>query len=387
MALTLEFERALQAVVPSVSIPYFDFTLESTFYDAGDFRSSGVFAPSWFGDAAPLNTLRTVTAGRWAFVPTMADARGFSRWTNSYGLLRAPWNNDPTPFSTRSDKVYGYRNNLKPSGCAEYARALAQTSWVGLARQLNSAAHGHIHELIGGSWDHDYSKNMTHDSRLHPAVFTFAHQIQALSKLLWRAGVVECPAACDLSADASQACACTCGTATSASPYATLRDAGVLAAAQFFDADEKLIASFVGEDGTSTEYRLPNYSAAESEEIYAALLAILCVPGHIGDMYQATSTNDVLFWVLHPTLDRLWHYKRLVANSSSFDAAWPHDAAACYGHNPSDKQPFKWLFGDPEPLENVELVRRFDPKSAALAYAYDRFEWTHCRAAGRAVGG
>ena len=47
----------------------------------------------------------------------MTDAYLYSSVTNSYGLLRAPWNSDPTPFMTRSEEVYGYRNNLKPSGC------------------------------------------------------------------------------------------------------------------------------------------------------------------------------------------------------------------------------------------------------------------------------
>lgn len=57
-----------------------------------------------------------MTEGRFAFVPTMADASAYSRVTSPYGLLRAPWNADPTPFMTRSDHVYGYANNLKPSG-------------------------------------------------------------------------------------------------------------------------------------------------------------------------------------------------------------------------------------------------------------------------------
>ena len=76
--------------------------------------------------------------------------------TNSYGLLKAPWNNDPTPFMTRSMELYGFDNNLKPSGCVEYANAVSQDNWMALSRQLNAAAHGHIHELLGGSWNHNF---------------------------------------------------------------------------------------------------------------------------------------------------------------------------------------------------------------------------------------
>lgn len=55
MGLTLMYEQSLQAVNPAVSVPYWDFTLESTFFGASDFRSSGVFADDWFGNASPDN--------------------------------------------------------------------------------------------------------------------------------------------------------------------------------------------------------------------------------------------------------------------------------------------------------------------------------------------
>lgn len=51
-------------------------------------------------------------------------------------------------------------------------------------------------------------------------------------------------------------------------------------------------------------YKLPGYTDEETTAIYEQLLYLLCSPGHIGSMFQATSTNDVTFWVLHPTVDR-----------------------------------------------------------------------------------
>lgn len=51
-------------------------------------------------------------------------------------------------------------------------------------------------------------------------------------------------------------------------------------------------------------YTLPGYNEEESAKIYEQLLYLLCSPGHIGTMFQATSTNDITFWVLHPTVDR-----------------------------------------------------------------------------------
>lgn len=51
-------------------------------------------------------------------------------------------------------------------------------------------------------------------------------------------------------------------------------------------------------------FTLPGYTDEESDRIYEQLLYLLCSPGHIGTMFQATSTNDITFWVLHPTVDR-----------------------------------------------------------------------------------
>lgn len=73
--------------------------------------------------------LHTPTKGRFGYASAMADAREFSKLYNSYGVLRAPWNNDPTPFMTRDQQVYGFFNNLKPSGCYEYSSSLTKNTW------------------------------------------------------------------------------------------------------------------------------------------------------------------------------------------------------------------------------------------------------------------
>ena len=137
----------------------------------------------------------------------MTNAYEHSGITNSYGLLKAPWNNDPTPFLTRSDKVYGYTNNLKPSGCAEYSAAVNQNTWMALSRQLNAAAHGHIHELLGGSWNHGFGQKYNFEE--FDAAFTVAHEIQALSKELWRNDFISCPNYCAPDTPWTE-CMCSC---------------------------------------------------------------------------------------------------------------------------------------------------------------------------------
>lgn len=55
IALTLMFEQSLQAIDPSIAVPYWDFTVEGTFYNGPDFRQSMVFSDDWFGTATPDN--------------------------------------------------------------------------------------------------------------------------------------------------------------------------------------------------------------------------------------------------------------------------------------------------------------------------------------------
>lgn len=163
------------------------------------------------------------------------------------------------------------------------------------------------------------------------------------------------------------------------------------------------------------EYANPivGYTVEETKHIHNKLLALLCNPGHIGDMYQATSTNDITFWVIHNTVDRLWHFKRL-GNLNNYDETWdPYHK--CYGHNPRNYQPFrKTLFsigtpdtdaaqrrrlGDGDGVSgiaapafdrfasentampyytNMELYDNLHPASSSLQYIYDDFKWEHC---------
>lgn len=69
--------------------------------------------------------------GRFAFVPVMTNASEYVGGArgNSYGMLRSPWNTEPTPFATRSDRLFGYPNNRKPSGCKQYRDALHNDDW------------------------------------------------------------------------------------------------------------------------------------------------------------------------------------------------------------------------------------------------------------------
>lgn len=390
-ALTLEFERALQTVFPSTSVPYWDYSLESTFYTVADWRTSKVFSDDWFGEAAPKNSLHTVTSGRWAYVPMRTEAWDYSAYTNSFGVMRGPWNNDPTPYVTRTDTIAGYPNNLKPRGCGGFNKCLRYNSWSNLAACLNTDAHGHIHELIGGSyggdWDHREGSNTSYyyvGSEIFSEPYNLMHLALFMSKDLWRNKLMTCPDYCAMDTPGSD-CACTCDAdiLDSQTPYETLYQSGALARLFFFDMDKSHMRRRFDSETNRTEYYLQNRTQAQQDHLWWALRKNLCSIGYTGDMYSASSPNDVTFWVLHPTIERLWHWIRHSSNETTFSDVW--STSTCSGHNANDVQPWTAeLFGlsDSSYLTNSELYDLMHPATGALPYVYDNFEWAHCEARG-----
>jgi len=214
------------------------------------------------------------------------------------------------------------------------------------------------------------------------------HEVQALSKLLWRYGYVDCPESCDIESGSIEDCACSKNMEKikGKSTVDILDESEILDSLQFFDAEGHLVDSFYDEDGVAYT-TLPNYSEEETTKMYEQILNLFANPGHIGSMFQATSTNDITFWVLHPSIDRLWHWKRFteedLVEDSTFDESWD-PFHTCYGHNPDNLQPFTNLFGESTDTfySNIELYKLVHPKSQALPYMYDSFEWPHCELVG-----
>ncbi|CAN0097768.1 unnamed protein product [Ectocarpus sp. 6 AP-2014] len=404
IAVSLMYEQSLQAINPAIALPYWDFTIEGTFFDWSNFRSSSIFSDDWFGAAAPKNHLRTPARGRFGYIPNMINATEFSTVRNSYGMLQAPWNNDPTPFLTRSDHLMGFVNHRKPSGCRRYREAIMQTSWMALTESFNDGAHGEIHELLGGAWS---SEATAYSERTSDLVQPFVHVAVPLLKMLWRTGYMQCPETCALDVTRWEDCACTCSEENfnGMSSWEVLQDAGVLAEGFFYDKDGVLIEDLVDSDGNAFDI-LPGYTKEETVQIYDEMLRALCIPMRVGTHYGATSTNDPTFWLIHPTFDRLWHLRRLEVmskNDSVFDETWIPDHF-CYGHNPDDIQPFRNLFLHDSVVEveehggkkieipkayytNTQLYAMLKPDKMDSPYVYDNFEWGHCDAQGVYIHG
>ena len=124
---------------------------------------------------------------------------------------------------------------------------------------------------------------------------------------------------------------------------------------------------------------------------HAALARFVCTTDWaFGEHAGAESPLDASFWPMHPTLDRLLQYKRLVDDFR--EDAWAGkslckyaDTAPCLGHRENDLTAFKTTALNPATgafapryLTNREVLNLTDPRTYAMTYVYADFAWPHC---------
>jgi hypothetical protein len=165
---------------------------------------------------------------------------------------------------------------------------------------------------------------------------------------------------------------------------------GVFAQLYFFDAEhDKSITStdvtvVTATDGVAS-LLINGYSASQVTLLLSQLRALLCDMGRIGDMFQAASTNDVTFWVLHPTIERVWHLERLnqAKKLVVFNETWDNSENTCVGHRSFDYTPFKNVFDSKNAIyRNDELYNLLFPDNDNLPFVYHHFRFHHCELLG-----
>jgi hypothetical protein len=327
---------------------------------------------------------------------------------------------------TRSANVYDLPNNLKPSGCPDYYSPLMQRSWVKIGGLLNSATHGHLHEIIGGSFGFLHQLQVASYSTAtysaYDGMYQFMHNAEKHSKILWRLGYMDCPtygtseAGCPYRANnrhfrpipagnSEDTCRCSCSKAmypTASSDKSLGKifyETGILKDLIFYDVRRNVEISDIltkieeaqmkGELEEDEYDTISGYSKTESFVILEEVRDHLCDMGRIGDMFQATSPNDITFWVLHPNMERVWHLSRINTQLGmiSFNETWDNNINTCVGHRTTDATPFKGLFGESSSkmkvYTNEELYEKLDPNNPDLPYVYDNFRYYHCEVLGK----
>ena len=115
---------------------------------------------------------------------------------------------------------------------------------------------------------------------------------------------------------------------------------------------------------------------------------------------EAASPADVSFWSIHPTMERLLHYKMLadpfvtkewkaygdISMTSYCEYSTTTD---CKGHHGYDLTAFKSVVLDvetgdyaPAYLTNGEIFDHMSLEDYKMSYYYEDFSWPHCEARG-----
>jgi hypothetical protein len=383
------YEQALQSINPSISIPYWDFTLESTFYtNTYSFRNSYIFSSSVFGSACPnTNTddnnqkhFCTIN-GRFANNEIMSDAINYSDIRNAYGHMRSPWNLNPYSNTTRSSYVYDVVDTWKPSGCSFVSSAMSVTSYSELCYILNYSMQRIIPSIIGGQWGTNIKlRDISNMSSAYENMLIFEHSILRYIIVLYRNNILNCT-------DSIRGCYCV-ETAYHNSSN-TLYVAGILETLVYYDLDGNAISSFLNskENGKSIVMdRVNTMTVEQTKLIYDEILEILCNPGYQGDLNDGIAPHDPLFWVIFGGVERIWHLKKLNSylGLSEFDETWPTTGfdTTCPGHRYSDGTAFTSTSSND--VDNTVYTNQMlyesvlDPLRDNFPYVYDRIDWEHC---------
>lgn len=393
---TYEFETSLQAVRPAVSVPYWEFSLDAQMF-GGDWQNSPIFKDSWFGEPSPDNDDHALDSGRWRDLSIMTDAWDYSPITNPYGLLRSPWNTNPVPKLTRYKSINGLSMYESFPSCFDIWRCFQSLTASDMNSCLNGYTHGPVHIMIGGSWPPGTNGEQP------PIVNDFGYWkvFLLLAKNLWRHGYTECPEFCGKDTPVEF---CQCKVASWAVEGQTSYD--ILTEKTGLMSWIDLYSEQIFWDEPTSQYVIDNYTKAETLKTWDLILASLGNPGHNGEMYTSAAPYDPLFWVLHPTADRLMQYRRYLGmnGTKAFNQTWgySHDPMApsdtgvicdwsdvqdkehklpvchvgeCSGHAKSDLLPFTIAGKTFTNGEFYQFMRPFNPNTP---YMYDNFKWNHC---------
>jgi len=375
VAFTLLFEKSLQSINPKVTVPYWDYTIEAHYvYNAnGDihaWRSSIAFDDDWFGSASPKDYI--IDSGRWAYTPVMSNSSKYSSITNAYGFMRSPWNQNKIPYVTRHNQTYGYDETIFPDCGAHYVQ-LTITDFYDFGMDLENEPHGLVHTVLGGAWNADIKKRIAIDNDFNISLFEFiGTEAFAWQKNMWRAGLLSCPTMCSMDTPQSE-CKCTCPMLTSWLENKEARSILYLVGDKFQASDaDKYFINNAGEEKSDVILRT---LCNDYDDFYPTL----------GDNIESASSNDVIFWPTHPTVDRLFTWRRINGFSNE---TWVDNSATsvrglytgyCYGHNREDVTIWNNLFDNGDYYYTNEDIYHFtNPSNEYFPYVYDNFRWSHC---------
>lgn len=390
IAFTLEVEQALQAIDPSVAMPYWEYGMDPYLYT--NWWESPFFNSDWFGEANPLNDEHIIDdGGMWVGIQvpdgspyedwSIADTGSLNPFVNGFGHMRTPWNNNPIKGIGRHNMTYGASQYNTMPVCSTLQNCFQSTTFADINDCLNGATHGPVHILIGGSWG---------DGTLFddPDISFLAMPDKLLFfKVLWRMGWTRCPSTCTL----GKPCSCSV-------PQEYIDEYG---------------AYYILEI-TNVVYGLAKYLTNADDAMYMKVLRAVEDPGIAGEMFSSAAAYDPTFWPLHGAAERMVGLKRIMISQgdiTNFDETWEYTSynkasgaaylngvcdwskvaggadltlpectldVICFGHNANDLMEFSGFLSDSDAYTNTEFWDFIHPWNDDLPYLYDTYDYDYC---------
>lgn len=349
---TLQFEASLRALDPALSLPYWDCTIEQAAASLG--RIDSIFATrlwsaEWWGSMTTKDDLTleadtdldvyAIGDGRFAETRVNSVVNYFSsgiyvgKLGNAYGLVRAPWNTNPSPFVSRyvatdvsSALIPGCETHYNATAVAPYP--LHKWMW-----HVQFSPHATMHSTLGGQLKVPASEEAA-------ILFTkiTGHAITAVTfnnivkqHTLFRLRVLDFPSDCG--GVPAAYCKPVCNTKLFS--YREIgrqmlltqdidRGGTWLVFQDSYDAYEAASAAFLDSVEASV-------AAADPADIAALGKAYCREPGLeiSGDQKDSSGALDPVFWTMHPTMERLYQY-RILSGVGFSSTDWP-SADSCAG--------------------------------------------------------
>ena len=390
VAVTNELELALQAVDASLALPFWDYTEDIARVRGGggntaDLWSSKLWTDDWYGNATH-DDRHTVTKGRFAYQKVTRDRNATTH--NPYGYLRAPWNVNKDPYLTRNHEFCDTTFSLDtwPSCEAHYNLTFSYDNWFDYVWTAGYAPHGPIHYFIGG-FTHCGDLSAQFPMLDAEGLKSLALMQVGITKNFWRDGLFESPTYCSDDTPQDQ-CHLVCKGAAGEDDFAAAIVAKLLYYAENFYRTGLSDITYAWLDDLQVED-------------YEAFVTAFCqMSWYPGEQMEAASPADVSFWSIHPTMERLLHYKMLadpfvtkewkaygdISMTSYCEYSTTTD---CKGHHGYDLTAFKSMVLDvetgdyaPAYLTNGEIFDHMSLEDYKMSYYYEDFSWPHCEARG-----
>lgn len=440
-AITQTFEAALRSIDPSVTLPYWDFTIEGQeITDAGESPSyfleiTPFLNDNWFGSTDENGHVQD-SKFAYAKMPKVTNESIVE--PNSYGYIRSYWNNNNDKYAVRHlfDVCGVEPTNKRIPNCQTHFEIINVTTLSDFQILSPNDGHGTIHVQLGGmggdcidtyqnftdTWSdlldvemtadeimsHGYSMDEwewgTKGARRTMLENMVMGEYFHVYKSLWRShmcsrdgtpNLLVCPENCDETASPDN---CKCQV-----------EALVNGTTDWENVYDCILSG----------HSQMVFNKIFPEEFIIDMVYMLSTMSSIeGEMLESSSPIDILFWVIHPTIERLLSAKRVNAyvdyggsqiyrwaTQDGSEETWYSfsyfsleenenkywaEAYTCTGHDANDAAlpaSLPWLDGFEELADtdgdgiitNWEYYLAINPNNEdGLDYIFADFEWSHC---------